>query len=146
MAAFRSLKSPEPPSAIVNKTAVTGGDHLVCVVDDDPWVLDSLSALLGAHGFAVLTFGSGTEFLADKRRQSAGCVILDQHMPGIDGLATLAALRHEGFVGLAILATGRADATIAERAAALGAPVTLEKPFATGRLIELIHANLGSVK
>jgi two-component system CheB/CheR fusion protein len=146
MAAFRSLNSPEPFPAIVNRTAVTGGGRLVCVVDDNPWVLDSLSVLLGAHGFSVLTFGSGTEFLADKRRQSAGCVILDQHMPGMDGLATLAALRHGGFVGPAILATGRLDATLAERAAALGAPVTLEKPFATGRLVELIHTNLGSVK
>jgi FixJ family two-component response regulator len=115
----------------------------IYVVDDDSSVRDSLSVLLETHGFDVLTHSSGGEMLADERRGDAGCLVVDQHMPGIDGLATLAALRSEGLAVPAILITGRHDAGIAARAATLGVIAVLEKPFPTPRLIELVRTSLG---
>ena len=118
-------------------TAIEPGRKTICVVDNDSWVLDSLAELLQAHGFEVLTYGSGAEFLADERRREAGRLIVDHHMPGMDGLAVLDALRGDGIGVPAILVTGRLDANIAARAARLGVAQILEKPFSTTRLVEL---------
>jgi FixJ family two-component response regulator len=116
------------------------GQGPVCIVDDDEWVSDSLSALLEAYGFAVRSYGSGADFLADRRRRPAAkFLIIDQHIPGLDGLDVIAELQREGSVLPTILITGRLDGGIAQRAAGLGVLAVLEKPFPAARLIELIH-------
>ena len=115
----------------------------VCVVDDDDWVCDSLRVLLEIHGFAVLACASGAEFLRDDQRAAAKCLVIDQHMPGLDGLDVVAQLQREGTVVPTILITGRLDAGIARRASALGVLAVLEKPFPVGRLVELIGSAVG---
>ncbi len=101
----------------------------VCIVDDDVGVCDSLSVLLETHGFAVLTYASGEEFLKDDRRRTAKCLVIDQHMPGLDGLDVVRKLQRDGVSLPAILITGRLDAGIAQRAGALGVRAVMEKPF-----------------
>lgn len=114
----------------------------VYVVDDDPWVRESLTTLLEAHGYPAVGLDSGTELLADFGHRQAGCVVVDQHMPGMDGLDTIDALRREGVTVPAILITGRMDANIAARAERHLVAV-LEKPFPAARLVELVSASLG---
>jgi len=132
----RAGTGPEPPNAGQSRRPV-------CVVDDDPGVLDSLTVLLQALGFDVLTFGSGAEFLADERRRTAGCLLIDQHMPGMDGLDAVDRLRNEGVMTPIIVITGRLDPNIAARAAKLGIAEILEKPFSTKRVVDLVRTSLG---
>ena len=117
-------------------------DGPICIVDDDVAVCDSLSVLLEAHGFAVMTYASGAEFLTDVSRHQLGCLIIDYHMPGMDGLDVVSALQREGIFVPVVLITGRADAGIAERAGKLRVIAVLEKPFAVARLVELLRAGL----
>jgi len=131
-----------PPEDSRPKAVVGPHENPVCIVDDDAVVCDSLSALLDAHGFKALAHASSAAFLADERRARLGCLIIDQHMPGTDGLGVLATLRDENIAVPSILITGRLDASIAERAAKLAVMAILEKPFPTGRLIELVRAGL----
>jgi FixJ family two-component response regulator len=114
----------------------------ICIVDDDAGVRDSLSVLLEALGFQVFTHASGSEFLADKRRRCTGCLIIDYHLSGIDGLDTLGALQSQGIFVPTILITGRLDPTVATRASRLGVAAVLEKPFATASLVRLIGDRL----
>ena len=114
----------------------------VCVVDDDPGVLDLLTVLLETLGFDVLTFGSGAELLGDERRRTAGCLLIDQHMPGMDGLDTVDELRREGVTTPTVIITGRLDGNIAARANKLGVIEILEKPFSTKRVVQLVRDSL----
>jgi FixJ family two-component response regulator len=114
----------------------------ICVVDDDASVCDSLTVLLETYGFEVLAFSSGAAFLADERHRQAGCLVVDQHMPGMEGIDLVAALRGERIFLPWVLITGRLDAGIAERADQFGVIAVLEKPFAAARLVELVRAGL----
>ena len=133
----------EVPAAVQRSQQHTDvAAHPIAVVDDDASVRDSLSVLLETLGFEVFTHGSGGQLLADARHRRAGCLIIDQHMPGMDGIELLLALRREGIGVPVILITGRLDPAISARAAAVGVTAILEKPFPTRRLIELVQSSL----
>lgn len=114
----------------------------VYIVDDDESVTDSLKMLLEAFGFAVQSYNSGNEFLADERRHAAGCLVIDQHMPGMNGLDVIDNLQEEGNKVATILISGRLDAKTRERAIRLGVRELLEKPFSASHLIELVRRML----
>jgi len=117
----------------------------VCIVDDDEWVADSLQALLETFGFNMRLYTSGAEFLADERGRLAGCLVIDQHMPGISGLDVIESLRKRGIQIPTILISGRLDGNVRQRAGRLGVRELLDKPFAPGRLVELIRKTLADV-
>jgi two-component system, LuxR family, response regulator FixJ len=114
----------------------------VCIVDDDESVADSLKILLEAFGFAVHSYNSGNEFLADNRRHAAGCLVIDQHMPGMNGLDVIDNLQKEGNRIATILISGRLGVKTRERATCLGVRELLEKPFSASRLIGLVRRML----
>jgi two-component system, LuxR family, response regulator FixJ len=116
----------------------TAAGALICVVDDDEGVRDSCRILLETLGFAVRTYASGADILADDGHRQAQCFVVDQQMPGIDGLTTLGVLSRERPHVLTILITGCLDRGIIARASALKIDAVIEKPFVAMRLIELI--------
>ena len=64
------------------------GTEQACIriVDDDALVLRSLARLLQSVGYAVRTFSSSQDFLAEYSDGVPGCVVMDLSMPGLDGL------------------------------------------------------------
>src|SRR5271170_6265816 len=62
------------------------------IVDDDASFLAATSRLLRASGFAVQTFSSASEFLAQRDTDAPGCVLADLQMPGMNGLDLQSAL------------------------------------------------------
>lgn len=130
------------PAPARNKAAWHGPP--ICIVDDDAWVCDSLRVLLESCGFEALAYASGADFLADERQREAGCLIIDHHMPKMDGLEVVASLHRKGVLVPTILITGRLDAGLAERAGKLGVMAILEKPFAGTQLLKVLRAGLDS--
>lgn len=129
-----------PAVDVTNDNTQTDAEGPVFVIDDDDWVCDSLKALLETYGFAVETYASGAEFLADPRRGTARCLVVDQHMPAMTGLDTIAALHRDGIFPRVIVITGLLETATATRAAALGVVAVLEKPFPAARLVELVRS------
>ena len=117
----------------------------ICIVDDDEAVADSLQALLETFGFNVQSYGSGSEFLADEGHRAAGCLLIDQHMPGTSGLDVVDNLRKRGIRLPTILISGRLDASTRQRATRLGIRELLDKPVAADRLIQAIRKTLANV-
>ena len=59
---------------------------LVCVIDDEPAIRESLRNLLRSTGLKVETFDSAQHFLNSRPPEKPGCIVLDVRMPGITGL------------------------------------------------------------
>lgn len=114
----------------------------ICIIDDDEWVADSLKSLLETFGFDVTSYASGDKLFADDQRPTAGCLLVDQHMPGMNGLDVVERLQKEGVRIPTILISGRLDTSTRERAAILGIKSVIAKPFAADHLIDLIRTAL----
>jgi len=68
----------------------------VLLVDDHPLFLDGLRNLLVAHGITVAgTARNGLEALEQVRALSPDLVLMDIHMPHLDGLAALRLIKAE---------------------------------------------------
>jgi FixJ family two-component response regulator len=141
--AMPSTTATAPADNSSKEPGGTPAAELVCVVDDDEAVRDSLRILLESADFFVLTYASGGAFLADEQGRRAGCLIIDQHMTGMDGLTAVRALYQSGRKVPAILITGRLDAEIAASAAEIGVIAVLEKPFPATQLLDLVRTSGG---
>ncbi len=57
----------------------------ICVCDDDPHVIDSMTVLLNSAGYAVLSAHDHTELTALLQEAKPDLLLLDVRMPGRDG-------------------------------------------------------------
>jgi two-component system response regulator FixJ len=110
-------------------------ERIVHVVDDDEAARESLGLLLRSFGYTVETYESGTVFLERLPDAMAGCVLLDIHMPGVDGLEVQRQLNEKRVRMAVIVLTGRADVPLAVRAMKAGAVELLEKPYRNDELL-----------
>lgn len=111
----------------------------IFVVDDDNSVRTSLMHLLRLlPDHHPREFPSGDAFLAEAPNLPSGCLLLDLHMPGTNGIGVLEALApYAGRFGTVVL-TGEGDISLAVQAMKLGAQDFLEKPCNHLRLFEAI--------
>jgi len=117
-------------------------DNRVYLVEDDESVRRALKRLLGASGFQVTAFASADEFLDAVPIDAMGCVVLDIHMPGMDGFQLQHRLNSLGSRLPTIFITADRDAELGERALKAGAQGLLKKPFNDESLINMVRAAL----
>jgi CheY-like chemotaxis protein len=113
----------------------------ILVVDDDPLVRETCPALLRTLGHQVAVASSGYEALGMLGHEAQwDVVLLDQNMPGLDGVETLQRLRQLPSRMPVILATGFADTTARERLKDLTPVVLLNKPFTAGEFQQALES------
>ena len=111
----------------------------IYIVDDDESVCRALSILLATYGFSVDTFTSAEEFFRAVSNSAPGCLILDIHMPGLDGWETLKRLLVSGSSCPVILISADKNRELSEKASIAGAAGFLQKPFDDRALVDLIN-------
>jgi FixJ family two-component response regulator len=114
------------------------GNKQIFILDDDESVRRSLGVLLVTYGFTVDTFTSAGEFFRAVPNSVPGCLILDIHMPGLDGWKTLQHLFNSGSHRPVILISADRTEGLKEKALEAGAVGFLQKPFNDWALVELI--------
>lgn len=110
----------------------------VFVVDDDESVCRALGILLGTYGFTVKTFSSAEEFFSAVPNSVPGCLILDIHMPGIDGWEAQRKLIKAGSTRPVIIISADKNDELKEQALKIDAVGFLQKPFNDQMLVDLI--------
>lgn len=114
----------------------------VYIVEDDEGVRLSLSRLIEAEGYEVISLASGRELLEVLQPRGNACLLLDIRLPDMSGLELLEKLATSGVEIPAIIITGHGDVPLAVKAIKIGAHDFLQKPFDTNLLLERIREAL----
>jgi FixJ family two-component response regulator len=117
---------------------------VIAIVDDEPRMRAALSRLLRARGYGVVSFEDGAALFDAPNIQAFGCILLDLHMPGINGFAVLETLAGRATHPPVIVITGHDQPGNAERLERLGARAYLTKPVDEVPLLHAIKTVLGS--
>jgi FixJ family two-component response regulator len=117
-------------------------EALVCVVDDDASLRESLQDLLGSVGLRVAAFASAQEFLRSTRPEVPSCLVLDVRLPGVSGLELQQRLAASDMAMPIIFITGHGDIPMSVQAMKAGAVEFLPKPFREQDLLDAVHQAL----
>jgi FixJ family two-component response regulator len=115
---------------------------LVCVVDDDVSVRESLPDLLKEFGFEARAFSSPAEFLASGSVDRTKCLILDVAMAGMTGPDLQQELKLRGQHIPIIFITGQRDEQLRAQILEAGAVDVLFKPFSDTDLLAALKVAL----
>ncbi len=113
----------------------------ILVIDDEPSIVNLVSAYLKPEGYEVFTATDGTAGLKAARAFKPDLVILDIMLPGMDGLELLSRLRRESEVYV-ILLTAKTEETDKIVGLSVGADDYVTKPFSPRELTARVRAVL----
>lgn len=117
---------------------------LVYVVDDDVSVRESLELLIEHAGWQPMVFSSATAFLEQPRPRVPACLVLDVHLPDLNGLDLQTSMGSQRPDLPIIFITGYGDIPLTVRAMRAGAVEFLTKPFDDTTLLRAISEALAS--
>ncbi len=123
----------------------------ILVIDDDPLIGESLKKLLEKLGYEVQIASLGLEALDLVSREVFDLVVTDIRMPGMEGLATLRAIRElrKEFKKPQlpeIVITAYEDEKVREEAKRMGVRDFILKPFEVEAFVEALEKILRETK
>src|SRR4029077_3919033 len=124
----------------------SAGSHAVCLVDDDPLILNSLRHLLASDGIPTRCFDKAETFLAHIEVNPVALVVLDiwmERVTGLDVLARLCVLSPQTRV---IIITARDDQAVRATAMQSGPVAFFIKPFSDEKFLLAVHDALTQTK
>jgi two-component system response regulator MprA len=113
----------------------------VLAVDDDPAVLRLIRLVLLTNGFEICTAVDGVDALQRMESCHPDVIVLDMHMPRMDGRTLYRSLRSSGCSTPVLVLTADGSAAAARE---LGAQGHLAKPFAPEDLREALKSAMAS--
>ncbi len=113
----------------------------ILVIDDEPSIINLITAYLKPEGFEVYTASDGNAGLIAARAYKPDVIVLDLMLPGLDGLEVLTRLRRESQVYV-ILLTAKTEETDRLVGLSVGADDYVTKPFSPRELVARIKAAL----
>lgn len=113
----------------------------ILVIDDEPNIIQIVSAYFQAEGYTVHSATDGPSGLKAARVFKPDIVVLDIMLPGMDGLELLQQLRRESNVYV-IMLTAKSEETDKIVGLLLGADDYLTKPFSARELVARVKAVL----
>ena len=112
----------------------------ILVVDDHPFYVDTLAAVLGVNGFIVHKAYSGEKALEILQDHPVDILLTDVNMPGMDGVELYRKTKKIHPSISAIFMTAYAPNELIEQGRAEGVKAILEKPLDFDFLVTLISS------
>ena len=112
---------------------------VIAVLDDEPLMRKALKRLLNTHGFRVEAYERGKDFLAALPTHPVDCLLLDLHMPEVNGFDVLTTFQSLPVTPPVVILTGHDEPGSAERARSLSAAAYLKKPVDESALLAAIR-------
>ncbi len=112
----------------------------IAVVDDDAAILDSVALALSLQGWQAHTYTTGEAFLADFDIHRPDCLILDPHLPGMNGVDVVRAMIKDNTYIPIVGFTAKPNSPIAIDVTNAGAHIMLTKPVTFEALVGHIQA------
>jgi two-component system alkaline phosphatase synthesis response regulator PhoP len=113
----------------------------ILVIDDEPSIINLVTAYLKPEGYEVFTAADGNAGLKAARSYKPDVIVLDLMLPGKDGFEVLSQLRRESNVYV-ILLTAKTEETDRIVGLSVGADDYVTKPFSPRELVARIKAAL----
>jgi EAL domain-containing protein (putative c-di-GMP-specific phosphodiesterase class I)/DNA-binding response OmpR family regulator len=129
-------------SAPRNESVV--GENPILVCDDDPNIRALFSRALENAGFSTLQAVNGLDAAEKIQERSFAAVLLDNHMPGLDGISLISKLRSDDATATLpiILVTGASEVAERIRGLQAGASDYLTKPVEIDELVARVRSQL----
>lgn len=121
---------------------------MLILIDDEPLLRETLVSLLEDLGYAVEQAGDGSQGLqlVEAYGDDVEAVIVDLHMPVMDGFDFLEKMRQQKKLFSIIVLSGTGDSDDEERAKALGAFAVASKPIIDlGEFIQILNRAIGNL-
>ncbi len=118
----------------------------ICIVDDEPSILNTLRSILEDEGYQVTVAKTGGEALKVIQMEVPDVVLLDIWMPELDGLEVLKRVREQFPHIMVIMMSGHGSVETAVKATKLGAYDYLEKPLDLEKVTILVRNALNQRK
>ena len=145
LAAAGAWGHPVRPSLEENRLSMgvnTNTDDLtILVVDDEPNILEVVSAYLRRELYRVVTAADGDEALKQAAEHNPDLIVLDVMLPKLDGLEVVRRIRATSNTPI-IMLTARGEETDKLVGLGMGADDYLTKPFSPRELVARIKAVL----
>jgi two-component system alkaline phosphatase synthesis response regulator PhoP len=113
----------------------------ILVIDDEPSIVNLVSAYLREAGLEVYTAADGPGGLRAAQAYKPDLIVLDVMLPGMDGIEVLSRLRRESDVYV-ILLTAKTEETDKVVGLSVGADDYVTKPFSPRELVARVKAAL----
>lgn len=123
----------------------TVNEKRILVVDDEPYVIRSLTFVLKKEGYDVSSAVNGEEALAKVRESKPNLMFLDVMMPKKNGYEVCQEIKNDS--GLSdiyiIMLTAKGQEADREKGLGLGANEFMTKPFSPAKVVEKVRWLLG---
>jgi len=110
----------------------------ILVIDDDPMPRKTLNRILTRLGYPVIEASNGKAGLQMLAENEPGLIMLDNDMPGMQGIEVLAKIRQSHPNLPVIMMSGAGDDMFVSKVLKMGAMAFLAKPFDLNELKEAI--------
>ena len=131
------------PEAVEASRPVSLEGSVILIIDDDPMILTLLRGDLEREGMRVIAVGDGVAGLAAAREHRPSAILLDIHLPKLDGWSVLAELKNDpalARIPVLIISVEEERA----RGFSFGACDYLVKPVDLDKLIAAVRHNIAA--
>ena len=116
----------------------------ILIADDDAEMLETLSNMLEGEGYVVVRAENGLEAVEMSRKELPALVMLDIHMPKMDGLKACKAIKSDNVTkGVpVVMLTVEGSINEIQQAIGYGAKTYITKPSSKAEILKVVKSIL----